>query len=80
MAKDNDTLIAAIEQHESHAEIYGSLQDERSTALDYYRGEPMGNEVPGRSQVISRDVFDTVEWVKPDLAEIFCGGEEDVSF
>lgn len=81
MAKqDEDTLIAAIEQHESQSELHGSLTDERTLALDYYRGEPMGNEVPGRSQVISRDVFDTVEWVKPDLAEVFCGGEEVVSF
>lgn len=80
MAKDQDQLIAAIEQHESQAELYGSLADERTTALEYYRGEPMGNEVDGRSQIISRDVFDTVEWVKPDLAEIFCGGEEVVSF
>jgi hypothetical protein len=77
---DENLLIAAIEQHESQAELYGSLSEERTTALEYYRGEPMGNEVAGRSQVVSRDVFDAVEWVKPDLAEIFCGGEEVVSF
>jgi hypothetical protein len=77
---DESTLIAAIEQHESQAELHGALSEERTQALDYYRGEPMGNEVPGRSAVISRDVFDTVEWIKPDLAEIFCGGDEVVSF
>lgn len=81
MAKqDEDTLIAAIEQHESQSELYGALSDDRTKAIEYYRGEPMGNEVPGRSAVISRDVFDTVEWIKPDLAEIFCGGDEVVSF
>jgi hypothetical protein len=77
---DENSLIAAIEQHESQAETWGSLADDRTRALDYYQGEPMGNEVPGRSQVISRDVFDAAEWVKPDLAEIFCGGEEVVAF
>lgn len=77
---DTSSLIAAIEQYESQSELYGSMADDRTQALKYYRGEPMGNEVPGRSQVISRDVFDTVEWIKPDLAEIFCGGEEVVSF
>jgi hypothetical protein len=77
---DENLLIAAIEQHESQAELHGSLSDERVRALEYYRGEPMGNEVPGRSQVVSRDVFDAVEWIKPDLCEIFCGGDEVVAF
>jgi hypothetical protein len=77
---DENSLISAIEQHESQAELYGGLSEDRTEALEYYRGEPMGNEVPGRSQVVSRDVFDTVEWIKPDLAEIFCGGDEVVSF
>jgi hypothetical protein len=77
---DENLLIAAIEQHESQSELYGSLVDDRTKSLRYYRGEPMGNEVPGRSHVISRDVFDTVEWIKPDLAEIFCGGEEILAF
>lgn len=77
---DENLLIAAIEQHESLSELYGSLVDDRTKSLRYYRGEPMGNEVPGRSHVISRDVFDTVEWIKPDLAEIFCGGEEILAF
>lgn len=77
---DESSLIAAIEQYESQSELYGALSEDRTKALDYYRGEPMGNEVPGRSHVISRDVFDTVEWIKPDLAEIFCGGDEVISF
>jgi hypothetical protein len=77
---DENSLITAIEQHESQAELYGTLSEDRTKSLEYYRGEPMGNEVTGRSQVVSRDVFDTVEWIKPDLAEIFCGGDEVVSF
>lgn len=77
---DDSQLIAAIEAHESNAETYGNLQDERTESLDYYLGRPMGNEVEGRSQVINRTVFDTVEWLKPQLADIFCSGEEVVSF
>ena len=76
----NETLIAAIERHESLAEEQGEVQDARTKALDYYLGEPMGNEVDGRSQVISRDVFDTVEWIKPQIADIFCGGDEVINF
>jgi hypothetical protein len=75
-----EELVAAIEQHESASIQYGALQDDRIEALDYYLGRPMGNEVEGRSQVISRQVWDTVEWLKPQLADIFCSGEEVVAF
>lgn len=77
---DDKLLVAAIEQHENSAETYGNLQEDRSDALDYYLGKPLGNEVEGRSQVIARQVWDTVEWIKPQLAEVFCSGEEIVAF
>lgn len=75
-----DKLIAAIEQHEAQSETYGNLSEERTEALDYYLGNPMGNELPGRSQVISRQVWDVVEWLKPQLTDVFCGGDEVVLF
>lgn len=73
-------LIAAIERYESQAETRGDLARDREKALDYYLGNPLGNEVDGRSQVVSRDVFDTIEWIKPQIAEIFCSGDEVVKF
>lgn len=75
-----DTFLAAIERHESLANSYGDLSDERSQALDYYLGKPLGNEIEGRSGVVSRDVFDTIEWIKPQLADIFCSGDQVVLF
>lgn len=77
---DDDKLIGVIEDHEGNAETYGELSEDRTQALDYYLGEPMGNEVEGRSQVISRQVWDVVEWIKPQLADIFTSGEEVVEF
>lgn len=74
------SLIAAIERYESQAETRGDLARDREKALDYYLGNPVGNEVDGRSQVVSRDVFDTIEWIKPQIAEIFCSGDEVVKF
>lgn len=76
----NESLLAAIERHETQADSYGNLADERSEALDRYLGKPYGNEIEGRSQVVSRDVWDTVEWIKPQIADVFCGGEQVVSF
>ena len=73
-----DALMAAIDEAESLA--LGAESDQlnvdRATALDYYLGQPMGNEIEGRSQVVSRDVFDSVEWAKPSLLRIFAGGEK----
>lgn len=80
MADESSNLIAAIERHEALAESFGALSEDRTKALDFYLGNPLGNEVEGRSQVISRDVFDTVEWIKPQLSEIFCSGDEILKF
>lgn len=76
----NETLLAAIERFESTSQTDGTLAEDRVKALDYYLGNPLGNEIDGRSQVVSRDVWDTVEWIKPQIADIFCSGDEVVVF
>ena len=75
-------LLSAISLEERNAYGYltGNLATERAKALDYYLGEPFGNEVKDRSQVISTDVADTVEWILPSLVRIFLSGDEVVSF
>jgi hypothetical protein len=73
-------LISAIERLERQAEKYGDLSDERTKALDYYKGEPFGNEQDDRSQVVSRDVHDHIEAVKAPLLKIFVSGDEVVKF
>ena len=49
----------------------GDVSDERSAAMDYYLGELYGTEVKGRSQLVTREVLDTVETVMPSLMRIF---------
>jgi hypothetical protein len=56
------------------------LNQERAISLDYYLGRPMGTEIEGRSQIVSHDVADTVEWQKPALLRIFAGGDQVVKF
>jgi len=53
----------------------GELANERATAMDYYLGEPYGDEQEGRSQFVSREVLETVENIMPSLMRIF--GEAD---
>lgn len=60
--------------------IGGELSSQRREALDLYLGEPLGNEVEGRSQVIMTEVRDVIESMLPGLVEVFVSGEEVVSF
>lgn len=56
------------------------LGAQRSEAMSYYLTEPLGNEVEGRSQVVTSDVQDTIEWAMPALLKIFSGGDDAVRF
>lgn len=57
-----------------------TLQQERKNALDYYRGDLYGNEVEGRSDFVTSEVRDTVEWMLPQLIECFVGPDNPVTF
>lgn len=76
----DDELIAIIRERESKAELASDLDEDRARAIRYYQGEPFGNEQEGRSRVVSRDVFEAIEGVKPDLLRIFTGGDAVVRF
>jgi hypothetical protein len=56
------------------------ISEMRERATQYYKGDPMGDEEEGRSQVISRDVHDTVNGILPSLMRIFFGPERVVEF
>jgi hypothetical protein len=47
------------------------LRKDRETALDHYYGRPYGNEIEGRSQVVTKDLMDVIEWMMPSLLRIF---------
>jgi len=48
--------------------------------LDYYLGNARGDEVEGRSTVISTDVADSIEWLMPDIMASFTSDNEIVCF
>ena len=82
MKLSDGEILYRIEQEEQIA--YGindsALSDDRAAAIDYYLGEPFGNEVEGRSQVISMDVQDTIESALPQLLKVFVSGDRVVQF
>jgi len=75
-------IIAQIEAQENIA--YGvndsALSNDRAEAIDYYLGQPFGNEEEGRSQVVSYDVQDTIESALPQLLKVFVAGDQVVRF
>jgi hypothetical protein len=73
-------IVAAIEDQERLAMSFGTLQEDRAEAVDEYYGRPYGDEVEGRSQVVMRDIHDTIEWIKPSLMKVFAAGDEIASF
>lgn len=82
MKKSDGEILALIVQNENIS--YGindsALADDRAQAINYYLGEPFGNEIEGRSQVVSYDVQDTIEAALPQLLKIFVSGDRVVSF
>ena len=79
---DDFKLKAMISQEVDNSLGYygGKLTEQRRKFLEYYLGEPYGNEVEGRSQVTSQDTLEVVESVLPSLMRIFTAGESIVEF
>ena len=75
-------LLALIEQEEGQclSASSGLLAEQRREALQYYYGQPYGNEVEGRSQVVTTEVKDAVEGIMPSLMAIFTSSDEVVRF
>lgn len=69
-----------VEAEDAYGSTNDALNAERAISLDYYLGRPLGNEVENRSQIVSHDVMDTVEWQKPALIRIFTGSDKVVKF
>lgn len=72
--------IVSSEIRESLNHFDSEYSSERIRALDFYLGEPMGNEVEGRSQVISTEVSDTIEAIMPNLMRVFTSNDKYVRF
>jgi hypothetical protein len=79
---DVDKLIAAIDAAEDNA--YGSDNDgglaaDRALLINLYIGQNVDPAPPGRSQVVDRSVFETIQWILPSLCRIYANGSDLVS-
>ncbi|WP_438980221.1 cell envelope integrity protein TolA [Polynucleobacter sp.] len=73
-----DEILAIITNELSQSDNTSSSGNQES--LSYYLGLPNGTEVEGRSQVISTDVADAIEWIMPQIMESFTQNNEIVIF
>ncbi|MBS1169523.1 MAG: hypothetical protein H6R01_441 [Burkholderiaceae bacterium] len=74
----DEATFDGIVDHEIQQAVWwqdSAIKADRERNYQYYLGLPMGNEVEGRSQVVSWDVFETIESAMPDLLEIFLAGD-----
>jgi len=79
---DDDRLLALVEAEINQASGYfgGELSEDRERAMEYYLGQARGDEIEGRSTVISMDVADVLEWILPQAIRAFTMNDALVSF
>jgi hypothetical protein len=54
----------------------GELSEQRRQSMHAYYGQSIGNEVAGRSRIVTRDVLEVIEWAMPELMDVFTSDEQ----
>jgi hypothetical protein len=81
MAIDKDKLMAAIDAKAENAygnETDSSIARHRANLIEAYLGLNTNPSPEGRSQVVDRTVFQTVQTILPSLVRIYAGSSEEV--
>jgi hypothetical protein len=78
--RDDDVQAEMLAYYEQARTYDTRLSMDRITASDYYRGKPLGDEEPGRSQIVLTTVRDTIRATMPSLLRVFTGVENPVEF
>lgn len=78
---DERELLAILREEETDASSYytSELALAQAEASDRYFARPYGDEVEGRSQVVTHDIEDTINWMMPHLMRLFIQNDELVS-
>ena len=73
---DESTLISIIKSHRENSlgSDTGTLSTDRAKAMDRYHGRPYGNEIEGRSSVVSKDLAEAVDWLISNILNVFLKG------
>jgi len=77
---ENELLALIDEAEKDSVQFNGAFMAINEQLLARYLGNPYGDEVEGRSQVVSTDIADVVEADMPSLARVFLGSGDIVTF
>tara|TARA_R110002020_G_scaffold287099_1_gene502594 strand:- start:34403 stop:36361 length:1959 start_codon:yes stop_codon:yes gene_type:complete len=82
MAIEDEVLAGIVGKELDSARAWrnSDLAKQQADNLRYYNALPFGNEKKGHSQVVTRDVQETVEGIMPELMKIFTGSDSAVEF
>lgn len=80
MTDEELTSIVADEMASAVGWIESAPEQRRARLLRIYLGEKYGNEQEGYSAVVSRDVYEVVEWALPQIVETFLAGDQVARF
>jgi hypothetical protein len=72
--------IVEAEIDDSIGYLETETTEERRKALDYYLRNPYGNEVEGRSQIVTGEVAEAIDGALPQLIRVFTTTEDIVYF
>lgn len=73
---DDDEILSILAYELSESEEAPDLE----TPLNFYLGNPLGNEQEGRSTVVSTDVADAIEWIVPQVMRSLFAQQEVCTF
>lgn len=78
----NKELLTTIDSYEDNISDHmdSDAAQTRADLLDYYLGERYGNERDGYSSIVTREVYQSIENIKADIAELFVADDETVRF
>ena len=82
MTISNKDLLTVIDAYEDNVSDHmdSDAAQTRADLIEFYLGEHYGNERTGYSQIVTREVYQTVENIKADIAELFISDDETVRF
>lgn len=76
---DDPQLLQFLQREEARA-TDTTLNEERKTALEFYRGDLFGDEVDGRSKLRTRDVAEVVDYMLASILRTLVSGDKVVEF
>jgi hypothetical protein len=77
-----DELLQALQSEAAAAcGFYDTtVYEEQAQAIKYYQGEPFGDEVEGLSQIVLKDVAETVDYMTISVGRLFVSGDRVCEF